>query len=95
MIAPFTAKAVGIITKFERRPEAETNLRNKNLAILQALAHVSKTLAPKWISENSIFRRELKKVSEISNFYLTLLTQNYENLIIIFDQLCYCLSIEQ
>ena len=63
MIAPFTDKAVGIITKFERRPEAETILKNKNLAILQALVQVTKTLAPKWISENSIFHRELKKVS--------------------------------
>ena len=60
--APFTENAVGIISKIERKAEAERTLKNQNLAILQALAQVSKTLAPNWISENSTFRSELKKV---------------------------------
>ncbi len=60
--APFTQNAIGVISKTDRRPEAEHTLKNKNLAILHALTQVSKTLAPKWIGEDSIFRRELKKV---------------------------------
>ena len=63
--APYTQTAVGVISKTERRPEGEQTLKNKNLAILHALIQVSKTLAPKWIGENSIFRSELKKVFQI------------------------------
>ena len=62
-LAPFTDNAVGIINQMERRPQAERTMKNKNLAIFQALFQVSKTLAPKWISEHSYFRKELLKVN--------------------------------
>ena len=65
--APYTQSAVGVSYKIERRPEAEQTLKNKNLAVLHAFIQVSKTLAPKWIGENSIFRRELKKVLQIND----------------------------
>ncbi len=47
----------------ERRPESERTQKNKNIAVLQAINEVSKTLAPKWVAENSFFTKELQRLN--------------------------------
>jgi hypothetical protein len=51
------------VKKIERRPESERTQKNKNIAVLQALNEVSKTLAPKWVADNSLFRKELQRLN--------------------------------